>query len=545
MAVIHPIFTAGADSFKTTNAADTYELDFLGGNDSLEVVAGTVTSRLGTGNDSAIVRGGSATINGDAGNDLFTVFGGTSTINGGTGMDRLIFRQQANVSANLGDDNDRVDFYVAVLGINIIGGAGNDTFFGNSYFHSGSIYGGSGNDLFYGFRTGVGLHGGTGDDTYRVDPLGSASFFENLGEGTDTVQVQSGQSYTLPFAIENLTVMTFGSIVGPTLLGGNDLNNIIRGGDSGETISGLDGNDQLFGNDGDDVLLGENGDDLINAGAANDMLNGGPGNDILIGGLGADIMVGGIGDDIYYVDNYEDAVVETNFGNGIDTVRTSYSFYQLPSFVDNLEATDSLSHTFIGNELDNVMTGKGGSDYLEGGSGNDHLIGGDGVDDLRGGSGQDNLEGGNGDDQLHGGGSNDVLDGGAGADQLWGDGGYDQITGGAGQDHFSFVDGEWLTSGGYATLLDFHSSSGAGPDDDLLDLSAIDANATAFGDQAFTVITGAFTNTAGELSYSVTANPDGSADFIFYGDTDGDGFANFEFHVHAVNGNIWGDDLII
>lgn len=59
---------------------------------------------------------------------------------------------------------------------------------------------------------------------------------------------------------------------------------------------------------------------------------------------------------------------------------------------------------------------------------------------------------------------------------------------------------------------------------DLIDLSAVDADVNAVGVQHFTLIgAGAFTNTAGEMRYSQIDNPTGS-DFTFISmDVNGDG----------------------
>jgi hypothetical protein len=59
-----------------------------------------------------------------------------------------------------------------------------------------------------------------------------------------------------------------------------------------------------------------------------------------------------------------------------------------------------------------------------------------------------------------------------------------------------------------------------------IDLSAIDANTNAAGDQAFTYIAGAaFNHTAGELRFS---------DHLLQGDVNGDGTADFQVRINDI-----------
>lgn len=114
-----------------------------------------------------------------------------------------------------------------------------------------------------------------------------------------------------------------------------------------------------------------------------------------------------------------------------------------------------------------TRTGTAGSDTLMGGAGNDTLIG-------QGGS--DTLQGSKGDDSLAGGAGYDALMGGDGADRLAGGADADVLIGGAGRDFFVFAS----AADGNDRLQDFNRAEG-----DRIDLSAIDADATAAGDQAF------------------------------------------------------------
>ena len=117
-----------------------------------------------------------------------------------------------------------------------------------------------------------------------------------------------------------------------------------------------------------------------------------------------------------------------------------------------------------------------------------------------------------------------------GDDTITGGAGRDDMTGGAGADRFVFQalwDG---TVGGAArdVIRDFLIGA------DKIDLAAIDANAGAAGDQAFSFIgAGEFAGTAGELQ----VRPFGVAGVhtVISGDVDGNGRADFQ---SLLNGSV-------
>lgn len=165
------------------------------------------------------------------------------------------------------------------------------------------------------------------------------------------------------------------------------------------TIKGTSANNQLTGGDGDDLLYGLDG---------NDSLTGGSGDDQLDGGAGSDLMAGGDGNDTFVVDVFSDKVLELR-NEGIDTVITALKLFRLPANVENLTFTGDAPHAGFGNQLDNVISGRGGHDELHGGGGSDTLNGAGGADYLWGGNGQDLLDGGTGADLMYGGAGNDVF----------------------------------------------------------------------------------------------------------------------------------------
>jgi hypothetical protein len=95
----------------------------------------------------------------------------------------------------------------------------------------------------------------------------------------------------------------------------------------------------------------------------------------------------------------------SNFG--IDTINASVS-YTLPSNVENLTLLGNESLSGAGNELDNIIAGSGGGDYLSGNEGNDTISGLDGNDYIDGGVGDDVLVGNAGNDYLSGGDGNNT-----------------------------------------------------------------------------------------------------------------------------------------
>ena len=375
-------FTEFDDEYNVTTEG-TYELDFLGGADLLRVWRGTVTAYMGSGDDQVLLRGGTSTIYAGVGNDSLHIFTSGSTVDGGDDDDLVTVRGGNSLTIAGGNGNDRVNFYADTTGVSIDGGEGADRFFGYERAITGTIAGGAGNDGFYRFLAGVTLAGGTGNDIYRVQSLAAPTILELAGEGTDTVQVARGLSYTLGANVENLIVLASGSGSGATMTG-NALNNSMTGSSAGEVFDGAGGNDKLYGRGG------------------NDMLSGGEGNDILDGGTGDDVMTGGAGNDTYYVDSVLDVISEGVDG-GIDLVRSKASSYTLGANIENGTIATHAGATLTGNDLANILNGSLGDDTLNGLDGDDVLNGGAGNDTLNGGAGNDTLSGGAGNDQMAGG----------------------------------------------------------------------------------------------------------------------------------------------
>jgi Ca2+-binding RTX toxin-like protein len=118
---------------------------------------------------------------------------------------------------------------------------------------------------------------------------------------------------------------------------------------------------------------------------------------------------------------------------------------------------------------------------------------------------------------LFGGAASDALKGGGQGDLLHGNLGADLMTGGGGADVFRYQSTAESTAAARDRILDFT------PGTDKIDLSRVDANSVAAGDQAFNWIgSSPFTASAGQLRAYQDAG-------IWYvaGDTDGDTVADF------------------
>ncbi|WP_376087293.1 calcium-binding protein [Roseomonas sp. CCTCC AB2023176] len=260
-----------------------------------------------------------------------------------------------------------------------------------------------------------------------------------------------------------------GVLIGRVVAGsGNDT---VFGGAMGERIEADDGNDEVDGGGGRDVLFGL---------AGNDTLDGGDGDDVIEGGAGVDVMDGGAGTDMlsYMISS---AGVEVNLTSG----EASGGDAEGDVFA-NFEGVrgSAYADTLTGSKLADRLEGRGGDDLISSGAGNDRLFGQDG---------------------------NDVLVGGAGMDVL---------CGGLGTDLFRYnsIAGSTVATAGRDRILDFNQA-----ELDQIHLQTIDASTGLAGNQAFAFIgTAAFGKVAGELRYDA-----GQQATTIYGDTDGDGAADF------------------
>lgn len=362
--------------------------------ENLTITSGAVNA---TGNAlNNLIQGSSSnnTINGGAGDDYIIGGGGADTMTGGDGNDTFSVDNVGDTvteAANGGYDRVRANLnYIAPANVEAVTlinntGVANTNATGNALDNE--LVGTSGNNVLDGLEGVDSMIGGAGNDTYRIDNIGDV-VVELANEGTDIVS--SSIAYTLPDAVENLTLVGVNAVNGT----GNDAANSVTG------------------NAADNILSGLGGNDVIDAGAGNDTLFGGLGDDRLIGGTGADQMLGGDGNDTYTVDSVSDVVTELA-NEGVDTVDYRLNTnYTLGANVENLtlNSNGAALPTVFGNELDNTISSdpNGRSVVLQGMAGNDRLTGGYYKDTLSGGEGNDFLSGGVDADQMSGGAGDDV-----------------------------------------------------------------------------------------------------------------------------------------
>jgi Ca2+-binding RTX toxin-like protein len=300
-----------------------------------------------------------------------------------------------------------------------------------------SLAGNGGNDTLDG---GVGkdtMVGGLGNDTYFIDTLAD-QFVEAKGGGTDTI-VSLLKDFTLP---EPDPVATINVNVENLTLGDTD--------DANGT--GNSGANLLLGNAFDNYLKGMGGNDTMFAGSGDDTLEGGDGNDSLEGGFGADTYIletKGTGS--------SRRSARHRYGHRAVRLHARRQHGQFDAHRHRQERLRQHARQhLIGNDLDNLLDGKGGIDHYEGGKGNDTYIlrsvnetvtenPGEGIDTVKNSWNEyhltNNVENltftglkdtsapamhrqllhrNAGSDTLQTSGGNDTLDGGAGADSLIG-----------------------------------------------------------------------------------------------------------------------------
>lgn len=168
---------------------------------------------------------------------------------------------------------------------------------------------------------------------------------------------------------------------------------------------------------------------------------------------------------------------------------------------------DLLGPTLVGSSASTTL-GSGAADLLLLGAGNLDGTGNSGANTLIGTRGAN------------------ALDGAGGGDSLVGGRGHDMLTGGSGTDSFVFNSVKDSAAGsGRDQIVDFNSV-----ENDIIDLSAIDANTRAAGDQDFHFIGAAKFHSHGkhhvfgELRY---------VNHVLKGDVNGDGHADFAIAINA------------
>jgi Ca2+-binding RTX toxin-like protein len=260
---------------------------------------------------------------------------------------------------------------------------------------------------------------------------------------------------------------------------------------------------RLLGTAQADSLCGSADADILEAFAGDDLLEGRGGNDHLDGGDGVDTAsyataTGGVRVDLSLVG------VQDTGSAGSDVLVS----------IENL----------IGSSFADVLRGNAGANRIDAGAGDDLIDGGAGEDTLSyasapagvsvnlalttaqatGGAGRDTIQGlehligSRFADVLTGSAGPNALQAGEGNDLLWGSLGADRHSGGPGADRFLYRSEAEAGNGveGRDWILDFQN-------DDRIDLTALDANPSRTGDQAFSWIGSNAFKSPGQLRYTV------------------------------------------
>lgn len=276
----------------------------------------------------------------------------------------------------------------------------------------------------------------------------------------------------------------------------------------------LGGDDVLILNRSDDfgggnrADMGAGADAVVNFAEAGNLILLGDGRDTYVSrGFGsfatdaADTVRGGAGDDMIAVETFK-SLYTGDGGND--------SFFSV-----------GWQNSFIGGAgRDSISYEPRDDDFTQGGSGVTVDLGAG-----RAQTGASRFETLRGIEDVVGSGADDAIFGNRGANRITGGLGGDQLTGRGGADTFI-----WRAAAEAGDLVtDFKSAQG-----DRLDLSAMDANLGAAGDQAFRLVAG-FTGQAGQLRF---------AGQVLAGDVTGDGLADFEIALSGVSALAAGDVIL-
>jgi Ca2+-binding RTX toxin-like protein len=490
-------FGSGGGGFSTGDSVDILRF----GTPNSNIGGGNSTLTTNGGNDEVYISGqpfaagtGGLTVNAGAGNDLVDfsavqMSGGLGwTANGGDGDD--ILRGSVFQDVLRGDaGNDSLALWVRTAGPDpearvggadiAQGGAGNDAFFFGATLTSADL-----------------VTGGADIDTLVIqgDYAGGLVLSANVSQiegisilaGSNTNFGESGSGrydYSITTNDSNFAAGVQAKINGAALLAGEDFTfNGSAETDASFVVYGSRGVDTLTGGFGNDIFF--YAEDRFQPG---DTVNGGP------GGY----------DGIFFRGNY---TIDFNAA-GYHGLLTSIENMTLTSATDERYARGGGSEFDYNIKLADSHLAAGVTLTVSGAllMATETMI----LDGSLETNGILNIFGGRAADTLKGGGQADLLHGNLGADLL---------TGNGGADIFRYDTTAESTNSASDHILDFTTGT------DRIDLSRIDANTAAFGNQDFQWIgSNAFSHTAGELR----AEQVNGADWLLQGDTDGNGAADF------------------
>ena len=387
------------------------------------------------------------------------------------------------------------------------GGAGKDV-----------LKGGNADDILYGFGGHDTLTGGGGDDVLAGhddnDSLSGGVGDDYLlgGMGADTIDGGAGVDWA---AYEDaLSAVKI------------DLRLTTAQNTLGAGIDRLVNVENLYGSAFNDELIGSAGVNFLHGGSGHDTISGGDGDDHIDGGRGSDRIDGGAGIDTISFDDggFEEGVAV--FLQGFASTSQRAGEVDFMTGIENVYAT-VYNDTLQGDLRDNYLMGREGDDWLVGGNAASHS---NGVDVLDGGAGNDTFRLVLGDVTMLGGEGVDLIDLGAHyfqsptvmldlaseERQVMDEfiqitlSSVENVTGTDLRIGASDAANVFTLAGNYSRVI-FRSVGEIGKGDGadrivadrvVVDVSAIDADVTTAGDQAFRYVE-AFTGAAGEMTSTV------------------------------------------
>jgi trimeric autotransporter adhesin len=337
--------------------------------------------------------GDSAFVEGGAGRDSIVLSGANDTFAAGSGNTKIYVNDASDViNAGAGSGVDTIFAsvsYTAPTNVNVLTLTGTANIAATGNAGSDVLTAGAGDDTLIAGSGPATLIGGTGNTTFVIN---SSSDVIQESSTTTNNQVVSSVGYTLPNAINTLTLTGTANLVGRAN-GGNDT---LVSNSGVDTLYGGSGNDTFVVNNPGDVIVFGSGTvtivdgfqpgyslpsgalTLMLSGTANLVGRADGGNDTLISNSGVDTLYGGSGNDTFVINNSADVVVDTVTTTS-NAIQSSVSF-TLPTNVNTLVLTGTAAL---------VGTGNSAADVISANSGNDTLIAGTGLATLTGGARND------------------------------------------------------------------------------------------------------------------------------------------------------------
>jgi Ca2+-binding RTX toxin-like protein len=534
--------------------------DVLNGFDGRDRLSG------GSGIDSMLGGIGDDTIDGGGveGSDGFDPATDIETIDGGDGVDTVSYATSTRgVLVDLtkgegivGSDPAFPSAKDVLISIeNVTGSGDSDELIGDA--NANALFGGGGIDTLQGGGGADTLNGGTG--VYNTLEGGAGSD-RLIGGGVIDIasydSSDSGVRVSLATGVGQGGDAEGDRLSGVEILAGSKMNDTLMGGKS---------DDYLLGSDGNDILVGSAGEDYMIGGVAGLFGSAGDPSDYFMGRDRLSYSASAKAVRVELFKSFGDPQNEFTFtrGQGGDAQGDYIAGFQDLTGSAHNDVLTGYAGVYGPFQDGGRFDGGGGNDTLQGGLFGDTFIGGSGLDtvsysrmgseglvvNLSTGRASGNFEA-NGDrfssvenvtgskfrDDITGSALANRLNGQVGNDFLKGGRGADDLIGGVGSDRFVYSG--IADSGGLASqrdeIMDFSRA-----ETDRINLSAIDANATKDGNQAFVFIGTKEFSAAGQLRYL-----DRGDDVVVAGDVNGDGTADFSLHLHNVANAAKGDFIL-